>query len=222
MARAALIRSRMEIRTRPASAGPGLCREAPVQLDLGGLGRSRRLSQRPLRAAAREFSVSGGPPRAAIDGTFHVVGGLRSGDRPPEGLPCMELSCIVCAYNEGARLRDILRAWTSTRPCRRSSSSMWFDRPILEAFVRAHPAFRIVSNTANCGRAFAMSRASPGHRRAPHVSWTPTWPASAARRGRPARGPGNQRRADVSISLRPEQPASLSEPWVGFRFPATR
>jgi glycosyltransferase involved in cell wall biosynthesis len=112
------------------------------------------------------------------------------------------ISCIVCAYNEGDRLRDILRAVDQHPALREVVVVNDGSTDNTEAFVRAHPSIRIVSNTANCGKAFAMSRgiaAATGE----HLMFLDADLAGLGPREVDLlAAPVTSGRADVSISLR--------------------
>ena len=112
------------------------------------------------------------------------------------------ISCIICAYNEGARLRDILRAVDQHPALQEVIVVNDGSTDDTEAFVRAHPSIRILSNTANRGKAFAMSRgvaAATGE----HLMFLDADLAGlGAREVDLLAVPVTSGRADVSISLR--------------------
>jgi hypothetical protein len=89
---------------------------------------------------------------------FRPAGGLDLGDNQPAGFLVDGISCIVCTYNEGDRLRRILDA-VSGHPALQEiivvNDGSTDDAHLL---LQAYRDVRVISYTPNRGKTYAMSR----------------------------------------------------------------
>ncbi len=69
-----------------------------------------------------------------------------------------EISCIICAYNEGNRIKAILQAVDAHPALKEIIVVNDGSTDDTAAFVRAYPDIRVVSYLANRGKTYAMAK----------------------------------------------------------------
>lgn len=69
-----------------------------------------------------------------------------------------EISCIVCVYNEGDRIRNILHVIDRHPALKEAIVVSDGSTDDTEALVRAHPGIHLISYTPNRGKTYAMSQ----------------------------------------------------------------
>ncbi len=84
--------------------------------------------------------------------------GLKRGNGQGIESSMREISCIICAYNEGNRIKTILQAVDAHPALKEIIVVDDGSTDDTAAFVRAYPNVRTVSYVANRGKTYAMAR----------------------------------------------------------------
>jgi glycosyltransferase involved in cell wall biosynthesis len=96
---------------------------------------------------------SGRDVRALVDFALEATPTL-----PPQALELKGISCVVCAYNEADRIRNILDVIVGHPALSEVIVVNDGSTDATEALLRSYPTIRLLSHTPNRGKTYALSR----------------------------------------------------------------